>query len=48
MQIVFPLPVSYLPKRFSEGSVAMFEWLLPTPAQVGDLIVSPLSDGVHS
>jgi hypothetical protein len=43
VQLVFPLPVSYLPGRFSERTGAVFEWRLPSPGEVGKLVVSPLS-----
>jgi|ERR1700733_2208504 len=41
-QIVFPLPVTYLPHRFSDGYRDTFQFVLPIPADVSALIPAPL------
>ena len=42
VQLVFPLPVSYLPRRFSRGYRETFQFTLPTTAEVSTLTQSPL------
>jgi hypothetical protein len=42
VQLVFPLPVTYLPRRFSERSKDTFTFLLPTVAEMSELTASPL------
>jgi hypothetical protein len=42
VQIVFPLPVTYLPNRFSEGYRHTFQFLLPGTSDVLALAPSPL------
>ena len=44
VQLVFPLPVTYLPKRFSIGCGSTFEWLIPPQSIMGALTSSPLTD----
>jgi hypothetical protein len=44
VQLVFPLPVSYLPKRFSDGYRDTFQFTLPTPSELSLLVPPPLSD----
>jgi len=43
VQLVFPLPVQYVPSRFSEKSRTTFEYVLPTPAEMSILAPSLLS-----
>jgi|SRR5580698_4454957 hypothetical protein len=43
VQLVFPLPVTYLPRRFSIGCGATFEWPIPAPSMMGALTSSLLS-----
>jgi hypothetical protein len=42
VQLVFPLPVSYLPKRFSKGYRGTFQFTLPTTSEMSVLAPSPL------
>jgi hypothetical protein len=42
VQLVFPLPVTYLPRRFSEGCRDTFQFMLPTITEMSALTPSPL------
>jgi len=42
VQIAFPLPVTYLPNRFSEGCRRTFQFSLPSPSDVSRLAPAPL------
>jgi hypothetical protein len=42
VQLVFPLPVSYLPHQFSERYRDTYEFNLPSPSEVSAVVPSPL------